>query len=179
SGGEVLLADCTRLNLPHPFKTIAPQWDLRNPLARAGADEPNFDPRMGSEATSLTWDDARAVGLRARTGPAADATPHTDAAPGSAQAPTTATKPVEFRARLVIAADGRWSKARAEAGLAVRELHSTIDVWWFRIDTEAALPDSVAPRGQDGKVFVVIPRRGHVQIARLIPKGADERLRAE
>src|SRR5699024_4903604 len=27
--------------------------------------------------------------------------------------------------------------------------------------------------------FVVIPRRGHVQIARLIPKGADERLRAE
>ena len=179
SGDEVLLADFTRLNLPHPFMTIAPQWDFLNLLAQAGADEPNFDLRMGIEATSLIWDDGRVVGLRARTAPAAEATRHADAAPGSAQAPTTATKPLEFRAPLVIAADGRWSKARAEAGLAVRELHSTIDVWWFRIDTEAALPDSVAPRGQDGKVFVVIPRRGHVQIARLIPKGADERLRAE
>src|SRR5699024_12450890 len=106
-------------------------------------------------------------GLGARPAPAAEANRHTDAAPGSPQAPSTAPKPLESRAPLVIAADGRWSKARSEAGLAVRELHSTIDVWWFRIDTEAALPDSVAPRGQDGKVFVVIPRRGHVQIARL------------
>ena len=35
------------------------------------------------------------------------------------------------------------------------------------------------PRGGNGKVFVAIPRAGHVQIARLIPKGVDERLRAE
>src|SRR5699024_6771625 len=111
--------------------------------------------------------------------PAAEATRHTDAAPGSAQAPTTATKTLEFRAPLVIAADGRWSKARAEAGLAVRELHSTIDVWWFRIDTEAALPVSDRPGGQDGKLFAVSARRAHVETARLSPKGADERLRAE
>src|SRR5699024_11155010 len=138
-----------------------------------GADEPNIDLRMGIEATSLIWNDGRVVGVRARTAPDAEARRHTDAAPAPA------SKTLEFRAPLVIAADGRWSKVRTEAGLAVRELHSSIDVWWFRIDTEAALPDSVAPRGRDGKVFVVIPRRGHVQIARLIPKGADERLRAE
>jgi 2-polyprenyl-6-methoxyphenol hydroxylase-like FAD-dependent oxidoreductase len=179
SGDEVLLADFTRLNLPHPFMTIAPQWDFLNLLAQAGVDEPNFDLRMGIEATSLIWNDGRVVGVRARTAPDAEARRHTDAAPGPAQAPTPASKTLEFRAPLVIAADGRWSKVRTEAGLAVRELHSSIDVWWFRIDTEAALPDSVAPRGRDGKVFVVIPRRGHVQIARLIPKGADERLRAE
>src|SRR5699024_10095606 len=53
SGDEVLLAAFTRLNLPHPFMTIAPQWDFLNLLAQAGADEPNFDLRMGIEATSL------------------------------------------------------------------------------------------------------------------------------
>ena len=163
-GEDVLLADFTRLALPHPFMTIAPQWDFLNLLAKAGEDEPNFDLRMGLEATSLIWDGDRVVGLRARNSTVTDAS-------------TPAT--VEFRAPLVIAADGRWSRARAEAGLSVRQLPSTIDVWWFRIDTEAVLPDSVAPRGGNGKVFVAIPRDGHVQIARLIPKGADERLRAE
>ena len=164
SGEDILLADFTRLDLPHPFMTIAPQWDFLNLLAKAGEDEPNFDLRMGVEATSLIWDDDRVVGLRAQNSTVAEAAPQTE---------------VEFRAPLVIAADGRWSKARAEAGLSMRELPSTIDVWWFRIDTEAVLPDSVAPRGGNGKVFVAIPRAGHVQIARLIPKGVDERLRAE
>ncbi|MEY8570395.1 FAD-dependent oxidoreductase [Brevibacterium linens] len=164
SGEDLLLADFTRLDLPHPFMTIAPQWDFLNLLAEAGEDEPNFDLRMGVEATSLIWDDDRVVGLRAQNSTVAD---------------VSAPAEVEFRAPLVIAADGRWSKARAEAGLSMRELPSTIDVWWFRIDTEAVLPDSVAPRGGNGKVFVAIPRAGHVQIARLIPKGADERLRAE
>ncbi|WP_423058634.1 FAD-dependent oxidoreductase [Brevibacterium linens] len=164
SGEDILLADFTRLDLPHPFMTIAPQWDFLNLLAKAGEDEPNFDLRMGVEATSLIWDDDRVVGLRAQNSTVAEAAPPTE---------------VEFRAPLVIAADGRWSKARAEAGLSMRELPSTIDVWWFRIDTEAVLPDSVAPRGGNGKVFVAIPRAGHVQIARLIPKGVDESLRAE
>jgi 2-polyprenyl-6-methoxyphenol hydroxylase-like FAD-dependent oxidoreductase len=164
SGEDLLLADFTRLDLPHPFMTIAPQWDFLNLLAEAGEDEPNFDLRMGVEATSLIWDDDRVVGLRAQNSTVAD---------------VSAPAEVEFRAPLVIAADGRWSKARAEAGLSMRELPSTIDVWWFRIDTEAVLPDSVAPRGGNGKVFVAIPRAGHVQIARLIPKGVDERLRAE
>ena len=164
SGEDLLLADFTRLDLPHPFMTIAPQWDFLNLLAEAGEDEPNFDLRMGVEATSLIWDDDRVVGLRAQNSTVAD---------------VSAPAEVEFRAPLVIAADGRWSKARAEAGCSMRELPSTIDVWWFRIDTEAVLPDSVAPRGGNGKVFVAIPRAGHVQIARLIPKGVDERLRAE
>ncbi|MGC3023236.1 FAD-dependent oxidoreductase [Brevibacterium sp. FAM 24630] len=183
-GNDVLLADFTRLDLPHPFMTIAPQWDFLNLLAKAGEAEPNFDLRMGVEATSLIWDGDRVVGLRARS-TAAEAVPPTEAGTipteGAAARPSDIAQagPFEFRAPLVIAADGRWSKARAEAGLSVRELSSTIDVWWFRIDTEADLPDSVAPRGGDGKVFVAIPRRGHVQIARIIPKGADARLRAE
>lgn len=154
---EFVLLDFTRLHVSHPFLTIAPQWDFLNLLAKAGEDEEDFDLRMGVEMTSLIFDDDRVVGIRAQTDEGE----------------------VEMRAPLVIAADGRWSRARQQANLSVRELPSSIDLWWFRIDTEAQLADSIAPRGRDGKVFVAIPRDGHVQIARLIPKGEDARLRAE
>ena len=176
-GEEFVLGDLSRLNTPHPFMTIAPQWDFLNLLAEAGADEAGFDLRMGTEMTSLIWDGDRVVGVRAQETVHTDA--HRDAGTTDRSGVHTADRAVEFRAPLVIAADGRWSKAREEAGLSVRELHSAIDVWWFRIDTEAQLPDSVAPRSQGAGVFVAIPRDGHVQIARLIPKGADARLRAE
>ena len=162
-GQNFILGDLSRLNAPHPFMTIAPQWDFLNLLAEAGEAEPGFELRMGVEMTSLVWADGRVIGVRA-------------------QGPDVAQKPageVELRAPLVIAADGRWSLAREQARLPVRELHSGIDVWWFRIDTEAQLPDSVAPRSSGGSVFVAIPRDGHVQMARLIPKGEDARLRAE
>lgn len=154
---EFVLLDFTRLHVSHPFLTIAPQWDFLNLLAKAGEAEEDFDLRMGVEMTSLIFDDDRVVGIRAQTDEGE----------------------VEMRAPLVIAADGRWSRARQQANLSVRELPSSIDLWWFRIDTEAQLADSIAPRGRDGKVFVAIPRDGHVQIARLIPKGEDARLRAE
>lgn len=154
-GEEYILGDLSRLNVAHPFMTIAPQWDFLDLLAKAGEDEPGFDLRMGVEMTSLIWDDDRVVGVRAQT-------PDGE---------------VELHAPLVVAADGRWSTAREEARLPLRELRSTIDVWWFRIDTEVELPESVAPRAAGGNVFVAIPRDGHVQMARLIPKGEDARFR--
>ncbi|MCF2571751.1 FAD-dependent oxidoreductase [Brevibacterium sp. UCMA 11754] len=154
-GLDYILGDLSRLNTAHPFMTIAPQWDFLNLLAKAGEDEPGFDLRMGVEMTSLIWDDDRVVGVRAQT-------------------PEGET---ELRAPLVVAADGRWSKARDEAQLSMRELRSTIDVWWFRIDTRAQLAESIAPRAKGGNVFVAIPRDGHVQMARLIPKGEDVRFR--
>ncbi|WP_231443008.1 FAD-dependent oxidoreductase [Brevibacterium zhoupengii] len=156
-GRDYILGDLSRLNTTHPFMTIAPQWDFLNLLAKAGEDEPGFDLRMGVEMTSLIWDGDRVVGVYAQT-------------------PDGET---ELRAPLVVAADGRWSKARDEAQLSMRELRSTIDVWWFRIDTLAQLAESIAPRAKGGNVFVAIPRDGHVQMARLIPKGEDARFREQ
>ena len=156
-GQDYVLGDLSRLNVAHPFMTLAPQWDFLNLLAEAGEDEPGFELRMGTEMTSLIWDGDRVVGVHARG----------------------ADGEIDLHASLVVAADGRWSKARDEAKLTMRELRSTIDVWWFRIDTEAQLPESVAPRTSDGNVFVAIPRDGHVQMARLIPKGEDQKFRAQ
>ncbi|WP_413333476.1 FAD-dependent oxidoreductase [Brevibacterium sp. GP-SGM9] len=174
-GQNFILGDLSRLNAPHPFMSIAPQWDFLNLLAEAGEGEPGFDLRMGVEMTSLIWADGRVVGVRAQ---GSGGVPELEGAPSPDEAQNP-TGEMELRAPLVIAADGRWSKARKEARLTVRELHSGIDVWWFRIDTEAQLPDSVAPRSNGSGVFVAIPRDGHVQMARLIPKGEDTRLRAE
>ncbi|HCG56063.1 MULTISPECIES: FAD-dependent oxidoreductase [Brevibacterium] len=156
-GRDYILGDLSRLHTAHPFMTIAPQWDFLNLLAKAGEDEAGFDLRMGVEMSSLIWDDDRVIGVRAQT-------PEGEA---------------ELRAPLVVAADGRWSKARDEAALSMRELRSTIDVWWFRIDTTAQLADTIAPRAKGGNVFVAIPRDGHVQMARLIPKGEDARFREQ
>ncbi|MDN6745580.1 MAG: FAD-dependent oxidoreductase [Brevibacterium sp.] len=160
-GQDYILGDLSRLHTAHPFMTIAPQWDFLNLLAKAGEDEPGFDLRMGVEMTSLIWDADRVVGVRAQT----------------------AGGEIELRAPLVVAADGRWSRARDEARLSMRELRSTIDVWWFRVDTQAQLTDSIAPRARGGEeggnVFVAIPREGHVQMARLIPKGEDALFREQ
>ncbi|MDN5807477.1 MAG: FAD-dependent oxidoreductase [Brevibacterium sp.] len=156
-GRDYILGDLSRLRATHPFMTIAPQWDFLNLLAEAGEDEPGFDLRMGVEMTSLIWDEDRVIGVRAQT----------------------SEGETELRAPLVVAADGRWSKARDEAALSMRELRSTIDLWWFRIDTTAQLADTIAPRAKGGNVFVAIPRDGHVQMARLIPKGEDERFREQ
>lgn len=156
-GSAFVLADLTRLRVPHPFMTLAPQWDFLDLLARAGEREPTFDLWMGAEVTGLIHEGDRIAGVTA----------------------STADGDVSLRATLVIAADGRWSLARREAGLAVRELRCTIDAWWFRIESTAEVAESIAPRSAGGSVFVAIPRPGYVQIARLLPKGADARLRAE
>ena len=47
-GQDYILGDLSRLRHPHPFMTIAPQWDFLNLLARAGEDEPGIRSAHGS-----------------------------------------------------------------------------------------------------------------------------------
>ncbi|WP_309081538.1 FAD-dependent oxidoreductase [Zhihengliuella sp.] len=162
-GTTVRLADLRRLPLPHPYIAIAPQWDFLNLLAAAGEREPNFELRTETEVTGLAWEDGQVVGVRYR-----------DRATGQGH---------ELRALLTLAADGRTSVARAAAELPVREFPVGVDAWWFRVPTDAAtsaaLGSRLMPRNSNGNFYVVIPRRGYAQVARLIPKGADARLRAQ
>lgn len=156
-GRDFVVADMSRLHVAHPFLTLAPQWDFLDLLARAGEREPTLAVRMGTEAVGLLRHGTRVSGVRVRSG----------------------GREEDLYAPLVIAADGRWSVVREDAGLAVKELHCDIDTWWFRVDTEREVTESIAPRAADGTVFIGIPRPGYVQVARLLPKGADERLRGE
>ncbi|MFT4225155.1 FAD-dependent oxidoreductase [Micropruina sp.] len=155
-GWDVVVADLTRLRLARPYIAMTPQWDFLNVLAAAGEAEPTFSLRMGTECLELLRSGGRVVGVRCRTRDGEE----------------------ELRADLVIGCDGRTSGVRADALLPLTELPVRFDAWWFRLPTEVNVGSSLLPRTGPGSVFVMIPRRGYVQAARLIPKGSDAELRA-
>lgn len=155
-GREVTLVDLRRLHQPHPYIAMVPQWDLLNLLAEAAQTEPTFTLQMCHEVTGLVRSGDRVTGVRYRS-PAGDG---------------------ELLADLVVACDGRTSTVRQESGLSVREWPVPFDVWWFRLPRDSDAEYSLVPRTAPGKLAVMIPREGYFQIAYLIPKGSDQRLRA-
>jgi 2-polyprenyl-6-methoxyphenol hydroxylase-like FAD-dependent oxidoreductase len=154
-GGDVVVSDLTRLRLNRPYIAMTPQWDFLNVLADAGNAEPTFTLRMGTEFVELLRSGGRVVGVRCRGGDGEQ----------------------ELPADLVIGCDGRTSDVRADALLPLVELPVRFDAWWFRLPTDVEVGSSLLPRTAPGSVFVMIPRRGYVQAARLIPKGSDAELR--
>ena len=155
-GQQVTLVDLRRLHQPHPYIAMVPQWDLLTMLAEAAQAEPTFTLRMSTEVTGLLRDGDRVTGVRYR-GPEGEG---------------------ELTADLTVACDGRTSTVRRESGLPVREWPVPFDVWWFRLPRDADAEYSLVPRIEPGRVLIMIPREGYFQIAYLIPKGSDERLRA-
>jgi len=154
--GEVTLVDFRRLREPHPYIAMVPQWDLLNLLAGAARAEPTFTLLMSHEVTGLLRTGTRVTGVRYR-GPDGEGEVHAD---------------------LTVACDGRGSLLRRESGLTVREWPVPFDVWWFRLPQERDGQYSLIPRSAAGRLVIMIPREGYFQVAFLIPKGADARLRA-
>ncbi|WP_410591426.1 FAD-dependent oxidoreductase [Amycolatopsis sp. lyj-23] len=156
--GEIMkLADFSRLDVAHPYIAMVPQWDFLDLLAESAREEPTFVQRMETECTGLVREHGRVEGITYRT---------------------SAGETGEIRADLVIAADGRWSLARREAGLVPREYDCPFDVWWFRLsrgDGEAG--NMLLPKMRDRRFAVPLPRPDFYQVAYLAPKGADLRAR--
>lgn len=146
--------------LPGPHKHIAmvPQWDFLDLLADAGREEPAFTLRMGVEVVGLVEEQGRVVGVRHR------------AADGSEQA---------LRAALTIACDGRRSTVREASGLRVREFGVPLDVLWFRLPRRDGDLSGLNGRLGDGALLVLIDRGDYFQVAFVIRKGSEARLRAE
>ena len=155
-GQPVTLVDFRRLRQPHPYIAMVPQWDLLNLLAEAAQSEPSFTLRLEHEVTGLLRDGDRITGVRYRSPDGAG----------------------ELTAHLTVACDGRGSILRRDSGLPVREFPVPFDVWWFRLPREAAGTYSLIPRTAPGRLVIMIPREGYFQIAYLIAKGSDARLRA-
>jgi 2-polyprenyl-6-methoxyphenol hydroxylase-like FAD-dependent oxidoreductase len=157
-GGMMKLADMTRLKVPHPYIAMVPQWDFLDLLADSAAKEKTFALRMETEMTGLIREGGRGsavVGVRYKTAEGTEG---------------------ELRADLVIAADGRWSLARREAGLKPKEYDCPFDVWWFRLSRHDDEGEGrLTPRMRNCRFAVPLPRPGYFQIAYLAPKGADLR----
>jgi 2-polyprenyl-6-methoxyphenol hydroxylase-like FAD-dependent oxidoreductase len=156
-GSRVVVGDLRRLRVAHPYIAMVPQWDLLNLLADAGSREPAYTLRMRAEVTELIREGGRVRGVRYRTD---DGELH------------------ELRADLTVAADGRWSLARAQAELRPKELPVPIDTWWFRLPRKPADdPTALTPVVSDRRFVLVIPREGFLQLAYFAAKGSDARLR--
>jgi 2-polyprenyl-6-methoxyphenol hydroxylase-like FAD-dependent oxidoreductase len=110
--GTYVLADFSRLPGRFRYLAFVPQWDLLDFLADRAREHPGFSLRTEAEAVGLLTADGQVTGVRYR-----------DPAGGEH----------EVRARLTVAADGRNSRLRDEAGLRRREFGAPMDVLWFRL----------------------------------------------
>ncbi|MGI5274628.1 FAD-dependent oxidoreductase [Nonomuraea sp. CA-218870] len=155
---RVVFGDLSRLKVRHPYIAMVPQWDLLTLLADAAREEPGFTLRMRTEVTGLIHERGRIAGVRYRTADGQDG---------------------ELRADLTLACDGRWSVARREAGLRVRERPVPFDVWWFRLPRRQEDDlGALIPRVTGDRLLIVLPRETHFQVGYIGPKGFDRELRA-
>ncbi|HYM71907.1 MAG TPA: FAD-dependent oxidoreductase [Stellaceae bacterium] len=157
---EVTIANFSHLPTVCKFIALMPQWDFLNFLAEQGKRLPGFALHMVTDATDVIveggQDGERVVGLRA-DGP---------------------NGPLEFRADLVIGADGRHSTVRERAGLQVTSLGAPMDVLWMRLSRKPS--DTIETGGtiNYGRIFVTLNRGDYWQCAFVIKKGGYDEARA-
>ncbi|MGF7161359.1 2-polyprenyl-6-methoxyphenol hydroxylase-like FAD-dependent oxidoreductase [Rhodoligotrophos appendicifer] len=153
---EIQVADFRHLPTHCKFIAFMPQWDFLNFLHDTGRRYPTFRVMMETEAEGLIHEDGEICGVTA-------ATPN---------------GPVEISADLVVAADGRRSTLREQAGLMIEDLGSPIDVLWFRMRRHpTGKPESMGRFGQ-GYLLVQINRGDYWQCAFVIHKGGFDAVQA-
>ncbi len=155
-GERMTLVDFSTLRGPDNFLVFAPQWHFLDFLAREAAAFPGFELRLRTEATGLVTDGDAVTGLRA-SGPEGE---------------------LEFRSRLVVAADGRTSRIRDDAGLESTQLGVPIDVLWFSLPKPARTPPPTLGYLDGRGMVLTIDRGDHYQSGLVIPKGSFDSLRS-
>jgi 2-polyprenyl-6-methoxyphenol hydroxylase-like FAD-dependent oxidoreductase len=149
------LVDFRRLPTACKYVVLAPQWDFLNFLAAKAERYPSFRLEMNTEATGLLCEDERVVGVTART----------------------AGGPVEIRADVTVACDGRWSVIREQSRLPVTEFPMPIDVLWFRLPHTDSAPETLGYLG-GGQMVIAIDRGDYWQCGTIIDKGSFEQVKA-
>jgi 2-polyprenyl-6-methoxyphenol hydroxylase-like FAD-dependent oxidoreductase len=152
---QLTVADFSHLPTRCKFIAFMPQWDFLNFLVRQSRVYPAFDLRMEAEVVRLLREDGRVTGVEART-PGGD---------------------LRVQADLVVGADGRNSKVRAEAGLESVDLGAPMDALWLRLSRGPGDPTQSFGRIDTGQILALIDRGDYWQVAYVIPKGGFEEIR--
>jgi 2-polyprenyl-6-methoxyphenol hydroxylase-like FAD-dependent oxidoreductase len=150
------LVDFRHLPTACKYVVFMPQWDFLNFMADKAKRYPSYRLEMNTEATGLLWEGDRITGITAQ-------------ARGG---------PVEIRADLTVACDGRWSIVREQSGLPVTEFPMPIDVLWFRLTRDDSAPETLGYLGA-GQIVIAINRGEYWQCGTIIDKGGFERMKAE
>jgi 2-polyprenyl-6-methoxyphenol hydroxylase-like FAD-dependent oxidoreductase len=149
NGHLVPIADFSPLPTRCKFIAFMPQWDFLNFLAQEAKEFPTFALRMQHEVVDLLFDNDCVAGVRAKT-------------PDGV---------LDFRADLVIGADGRHSITHTRAGFEVRDSGAPIDVLWMRLSKRDNDPEQSLGFFRHGKLLVLLDRGDYFQVGFVIPKG--------
>ena len=156
--GQPVDIDLSRLPGAHQHIALVPQWDFLELLATAAESEPTFRLLRSTEVTGVVREQNRVVGVTYRD---------------------PSGEPKQMRATLTVACDGRASTVRAAVGLKTRTFGAPMDIWWFRLPRHANDPSGLAGTFESGHGIILIDRGDYYQIASIIPKGSDAKMRAE
>ena len=156
-GGTVTVADLGRLKTRYPYITFMPQWDFLDYVTGEARRYPNFHLQTNAEAEELILEDGTVRGVRYET----------------------PDGPREARALLTVAADGRSSPFREQAGLKMVRTSPPIDVLWFRLSRREGDPEDTFGYAGNGRFMAVINRGEYWQIAYVIRKGEYQNVRAD
>jgi 2-polyprenyl-6-methoxyphenol hydroxylase-like FAD-dependent oxidoreductase len=154
-GGAITVADLGHLKTRYPYITFMPQWDFLDYVTGEAKRYPNFRLEMKAEATELILEDGIVRGVRYET----------------------PEGPRVVRAILTVAADGRSSPFREQAGLKMIKTSPPIDVLWFRLSRRDGDPEDTFGYAGGGCFMVVINRGEYWQIAYAIRKGDYQKVR--
>lgn len=149
AGTELTIADFSHVPGCCQFIAFMPQWDFLNFIAEQAARYSRFQLRMQAEVIDLIVEDERVVGVRANT----------------------PDGPLDVRADLIVAADGRHSTVRQKSGLQSLKVGVPIDVLWMRVSRRPADPEQSLGRVAAGKILVMLNRDEYWQCAFVIAKG--------
>jgi 2-polyprenyl-6-methoxyphenol hydroxylase-like FAD-dependent oxidoreductase len=153
AGVDIPFADFKHLNAPARFVAMMPQWEFLDFVADAARAYPAFTLRQNEEAVALIEEGGRVAGVRLASGE-------------------------EVRARLTIAADGRFSVLRDQSGLPSRVIGAPMDVFWFRLP-KARGPNNSMGVFDTGLILAMIDRGDYWQCAFVFAKGSADTVRAQ
>ncbi len=145
----ITVADFRHLPTRCKFLAFMPQWEFLNFLAERAKSFPTFRLHMQARVVEVLWDGERVAGVRAET----------------------PDGPLEVRAGLTVAADGRDSAVRDRAKLDVIEMGAPMDVLWMRLSKLPDDPHDTFGYIRDGRILALIDRGDYWQCAYVIPKG--------
>src|SRR5438874_263931 len=155
NGHLVPMADFSRLPTHCKFIAFMPQWDFLNFFAAKAKRFPSFALQMQNEVIDLIFDQERVAGVRVKT-------------PDGER---------DFRADLVIGADGRHALTHTRASFEIQELGVPIDVLWMHISKREGDPEQLFGFFRHGKLLVLINRDTYYQAGFVIPKGGIETIK--